>query len=253
MNNNDILATAKKHMPGVLTAVSIGSMAMAVVTAVSNTPKALALIEEKKQEENVEELTPKEIVKTIWKVYIPTAVLMAVSATCSILANSIYFKESAVLTAAYILADKNLREYTAKVAESVGEKKEMAIRDALSSDEIQKNPVSRKTIIVTDKGESLCYDPLSGRYFTYDIERLKQAVNKLNRDMNIEQYVSLNDFYAELNSPKIKSIEIGDSLGWNVNDGLIDIYLSAQVTNELKPCLVINHRVPPKYGYDRLI
>ena len=71
--------------------------------------------------------------------------------------------------------------------------------------------------------------------------------------MNIEQYVSLNDFYAELNSPKIKSIEIGDSLGWNVNDGLIDIYLSAQVTDELKPCLVINHRVPPKYGYDRLI
>lgn len=251
--NNDILTVAKKHMPAILTTVGIASMAMAVVTAVSNTPKAIALIEEKKQKEGVEELTPKEIIKTAWKVYIPTAILMGASATCSILANSMYLKESAMLTAAYVLADKNLREYTAKVAENIGERKEMAIRDAISSDEIQKNPVSEKTIIVTDKGETLCYDPLSGRYFTYDIERLKQAVNKLNRDMNIEQYVSLNDFYAELNSPKIKSIEIGDSLGWNVNDGLIDIYLSAQVTDELKPCLVINHRVPPKYGYDRLI
>ncbi len=89
--------------------------------------------------------------------------------------------------------------------ETIGEKKEQTVRDAIANDRINKNPVSRREVIITEKGNTLCYDAISGRYFKSDIDKLKKAENELNRRMRDEMYISLNEFYYEigLNPTKI--------------------------------------------------
>ena len=75
-------------------------------------------------------------------------------------------------------------------------KKEVAIRDDICKEEIAKNPVIEKEVVLTGCGNSLFYDPMSGRYFRSDIEHIKKAVNELNRHMIADMYVSLNEFFT---------------------------------------------------------
>jgi hypothetical protein len=135
------------------------------------------------------------------------------------------------------------------VVESIGEKKEQNVRDKVAKKQIDKQPVTKSEVIVTGRGDSLCFDPLSARYFTSDIEFIKKAENKLNKQMihDIGGYVSINEFYDELDLPHT---DIGDMLGWN-SDNLIDLDISAHVTDDGRPSLVINHYTRPIYNYDR--
>ena len=77
------LATSiEKHSPEILTGFGIAGMLTAIVVAVKATPKAVRLIEAKKEETNVEKLKPIDTVKTTWKCYIPAVTLAAVSTAC---------------------------------------------------------------------------------------------------------------------------------------------------------------------------
>ena len=63
----DMRMTLSRHSPEILIGIGITGMIATTVLAVKATPKALYLIEEKKQELDVESLTPVETVKTNWK------------------------------------------------------------------------------------------------------------------------------------------------------------------------------------------
>ena len=71
----------------------------------------------------------------------------------------------------------------AKVIEMFGEKKNEAVKDAIAKDKVEKNPVVTREVIITEKGNTLCYDAVSGRYFKGDIEKIKKAECELNRQM----------------------------------------------------------------------
>ena len=59
-------------------------------------------------------------------------------------------------------------------------------------------------------------------------------------------YVSLNDFYYELG---LENIELGEELGWNVNNGLVELNFSSQLSSDETPCLVMNYNIAPRYDY----
>ena len=67
---NDARATLSKHRPAILMGIGIAGMVTTVGLAVYATPKAISLIDEKKLEEGLDELTALEIVKTCWKCYV---------------------------------------------------------------------------------------------------------------------------------------------------------------------------------------
>ena len=113
---------------------------------------------------------------------------------------------------------------------------------------MQKKPLKNQTVVLTGKGETLCYDAISDRYFKSDIETLKQAANAMSRRLLVDTYVSLNDFYWEIG---LKTIKIGDSIGWNVDDGLIEPTFSAQLADDGSPCLVLDYDIAPRYDYMR--
>lgn len=173
-----------------------------------------------------------------------------VSTVCLIGASSVSLKRNAALAAACSLSETALKGYKNKVVETIGVKKERAVQDAVSKDILKKNPVENKEVYITEKGNTLCLEPISGRYFRSDIDKIKRAENELNRRMFDEMYVSLNDLYLELG---LKCTSMGDEIGWNVNDGLLDLYFSSQLTENDEPCAVINYNVMPKYGYSQIM
>lgn len=263
MNKPDVtklLKTAQKFVlkrsPEILTGIGLVGMCTTVVLAVKATPKAMELIEEAEYEKTEkmsgesQKLTAVETVKVAWKPYIPAAVTGVVSIACIVGASSVNARRQAALYSAYKLSETAFSEYKEKVVETIGEKKEKAIKDKIAEKKVEKNPVSNNSIIITDKGNTLVYDAAAGRYFRSDIDRIKRAVNEINRQMVYDQYVSLNEFYDELG---LAHTELGDELGWNLDHGFVEIEFSSQLADDGTPCVVISYNIAPRYDYSKLI
>lgn len=261
MGTNEIQKATKnlgnmlaKNSPTILTGMGVAGLLTTTVMAVRATPKALELLEAEKdriykdwdgpREEIV--LSNKTILDLTWKCYLPAAITGAITIGCIISANSINLKRNAALAGLYSLSEAAMKEYQAKVVETIGKNKERAIKDDIAKDKIHKNPVSDNEIVITGKGDTLCYDALSGRYFKSDIEEIKRAMNKLSRDLLSDMFISLNDIYSELD---LRGTNLGDMVGWHVDDGLIEPRFSSQLTENGTPCLVMDFDVEPRYNY----
>lgn len=248
---NDTKATLSKHSPEILTGIGIAGMITTTVLAVKATPKAMWLIEEEKDILEKEKLTAVETVKTAWKPYIPATITGVTSIACIIGASSVSARRNAALATAYQMSRAALTEYKSKVIETIGEKKERTVRDKVAQDKVEKNPVSKTEVIITDSGNALCFDALSGRYFNSSIDHIRKVVNDLNfRMIGGEMYISLNEFYNEIGLPDIKR---GDDIGWNISRGQIELDFSSQLSEDGKPCIVIDYMVDPREDYSRLL
>lgn len=248
-----------KHSPEILTGIGIAGMVTTTILAVKATPKALRLIEEEKKQvakdfgmssSNTVKLSAGDTFKATWKCYIPAAITGVTSIACLIGASSVHLKRNTALAAAYKISETALVEYKEKVVETIGEKKEKKIRDALAKDKLTKAPAETTSVIITGNGETLCMDYYTGRKFKSDIEKIKKAVNEINRRMTYDHYASVNDFYSEIG---LEGIGLGNELGWNLDGGLLEIYPSAQLDSDGTPCLVITFNIEPKYEFDKFL
>ena len=181
----------------------------------------------------------KEFSKDIIKGYAAPVILGALSTGLIIGGTSIKFKRNSALATALVVAETAAKDYHEKVVELLGEKKEEAIRKSIIEDKISSDnrPMGTRNVIITPNGDMRCYDCMSDRYFSSDIERIKRSVNELNRRMLDDMYLSLNEFYDELGLPETS---IGNLLGWNINHGYIDIEYSSHLSPDGVPCLAIN-------------
>lgn len=256
---------AMKHSPEILTGIGIAGMITTTVLAVKATPKALSLIEEAKFDKEKEiiesnknevsecvsaELTPIETVKAAWKPYIPAVVTCVASVACLIGASSVNARRNAALATAYQLSTTALNEYKEKVVETIGEKKEQAVRNSIAKDKLDKNPVSNNQVIMTSGGDTLFLDGISMRYFKSDLEKIKSAVNEINRQMVYDNYISLSEFYDEIG---LTHTDISDDLGWNLDDGLLVLHYDTAMSDDGRPCIVLNYHIAPKYDFSKLM
>ena len=242
-----IKGVLERHTPEILTGIGVAGMITTTILAVKATPKACLLIDDRKDELEVEKLPATELIKTTWKCYIPAAVTGGASIACLVGASSVNFKRNAALATAYKLSEAALSEYKDAVLETIGEKKERTVRDKVAERRLKENPVTKNEVIITGNGTTLCYDPVGNSYFKSNIQQIESAKNKLNARMLIENYVSLNDFYDELG---IGPTKLGEDLGWDIyKDGLIDIAFSSQLAEDGTPCLVMDYSIAPRYEY----
>lgn len=239
----DVCASVSENAPEILILAGITGFITTVGLAIDATPKALRIIEEERENRETD-ISKKDALKLTWKCYIPTVITGTISVGCILYAHSEHTKRQAALATAYALSESTLKDYQAKVKETVGKKKEQIIQDEIAKDQIEKHPVSSSEVIVTGKDKHLCYDALSSRYFESSVNKLEKAENTLNRRLRDEMWVSLNEFYWELDLPSAK---IGDDLGWHIDDGGIELRLSTQLSENDEPCIVINYVVAPRY------
>lgn len=269
---NSLFKVAKtfvtNHSPEILTGIGITGMCTATALAVTATPKALKKIEEKKLEvydeldacdipsnalpEDVT-LTKTEIVKATWKCYVPAAVTSVASIACLVGASKVNLKRNAALATAYNLSQTALTEYKKVIEETVDEEKVKEIKEKVAQETVNKKSVNEqqmantKEIFMTEGEKFRCYDMTEGRYFWSDKESIREAVNNINARLLSYDYVSLNEFYDEL---ELKHTGLGKKVGWNMGrDGLISVHFSSVLDDTGRPCLAIEYNVEPRYDF----
>ena len=169
---------------------------------------------------------------------------------CIIGAARVNSKRNAALSAAYAISERTLLRYRDKVIETIGENKEKKIMDKLSQEDVEKNPVSKSQVIITSKGNTLCRDAYSGRYFRSDIDQIRKIINEMNIRIIHDNYISLGEYYDRIG---LDHIQNDDRIGWNIDQGVIDLDISACLAENDEPCIVINFVNPPKVDFDRFL
>ena len=250
----------KKHSPEILIGVGIAAGITAGISAVMATPKALTLIEEEKRDRRKEAMknsidgmvyepepiTKLDMVELTWKTYLPSVALAALSVVSIISSNRLSSRRTAALAAAYSLSETAFSEYKDKVAETIGEKKAGIIEEKVAQDQIKKIPMLPDEIEETGHGEFLFLDPKSGRYFRSSKEFIDRVMVKLNSQLMNEMWVPLNDLYDELG---IRTTELGRDLGWNIDDGIVNMSISYISDDDGNPCGVLNYMLRTRTEY----
>lgn len=242
---DNVVNTISDKSPEILIGFGLAGMLTSTVLAVKATPKALDILAEQEDRE----LSKVDKVKLTWKCYAPAAIGYCASAACIIGANSVNTKRNAVLAGAYKLSESALLEYRDKVKEVIGEEREKEIHAKIAEDRRCKEPENQGNVILTGKGDVLCYDMYSGRYFKSDMDEINTILNELNYKLMQDNVLALNDFYDALG---LQPITTGYDHGWNVDDGLIKLYFTSTLADNGVPCLALHFDNLPRYGYDRL-
>lgn len=235
----------KENKASILFGAGISASIISVIEAINQTPKALQNIEAAKKKQKVEKLTAWETVKATWKNYAPVFAAELIAVTCLSASDIAHERTRAALFDAYTLSEAAFRSYSNKVIETLGEKKEQQVRDAIAEDEMKSHPVNNAEVIITGIGNTLCFDKMSGRYFTSDIESLRRVQNDLNAELNtsIDGRVSENEYYYAIG---LEDLPNGDDRGWNLEiTGLLDFAFSSKLAENGEPCLVIQQRTRP--------
>lgn len=247
---------SEKNAPSLLTGAGVAGIFVTAYMAYKAGPKASEIIARHKV--NVEHGANKKsetkmMVKELAPVILPPIGMAIASSAAVISANTMSSKRIAIVSAAYNMSESALKDYQNKVVELVDEKKVQKIKEGIAKDKLEKNPIQPTTeVLMTGDGDVLCMDCYSGRYFRSNAQKIGQAVNELSADLQTDMYVSLNDFYSKLNIP---AIPMGDDFGWNIDDmvrGQLTIDVSAHLTPDKQPCLVVNYDIYPRSDFRKL-
>ena len=250
----------RKRSPEIMIFGGALGLIAAGVMAVIKTPEAVEIIQENMayvDKKTGEKLVPtasqalsetkfKDKARLTWRCYMPPVLLAGASVAAITAGTSTSVRRTAAATAAYSLSETAFEQYRRKMRDLVGEEKEKSVRQELAQERVDAKPMPEQTVVLTGKGDDLCYDLISDRVFRFDIDKLQKVINELNRRMLLENYISLNDFYYELGLDGKRDY---DELGWNIDRGFIELTSTYGCTKDGRPCFVIDHRVEPRYGY----
>lgn len=224
-----------RHAPSILTGFAAASSAMGFGSAIYET------VEITKEWDKEAEL--KEKAKMIFDHYsIPTGFEVA-AIFFMIASNKVHLARYAALAAAYAASDGRFKEYKDSVLKTIGEKKNNDILKLQAQQGINANPPTPTQLVVVDgNGNILCQDARSKRYFHSNKNKIDACVNEINRMINLEGRMTLNDFYDELG---LDGTAEGEITGWDLpqySEGLTVDYSFAGDPNG-NPCLVIDYEV----------
>lgn len=233
-----------RHSPEILTGTGIVGVISTAVLAHRAANIALLMVEQERCDRIFDTNDPREIIKIAWKAYVPVFISGTLTIGSILLAHKIHTDRMAAMTGLYTVANTALHDYQDKVASLLGEKKDRQVRESVIQDKLDKNPVETSEVFITGLGDYLCFDDWSGRYFKSDIETIRRCMNDFNKDIWHDSYRTLNEFYDMIG---LEDIDSGRNMGWDVDNGLLDIRFTAKIATNGEPCIVLEYIVQPKF------
>lgn len=237
---------AIKNEPTILTVVGEAGIVSTSIFAWRGGAKASKELERLKYESK-DIPTFKEKVKVVAPIALPVVIMGGTSMACFAAAHNTLSKRNLALATAYTISESKFKDYKNKVEDTIGKNKAEKIKEEIVKDKLEKNPPVDENILWTGHGEQLCYDALFGRYFRSDAEHIRKCVNDINEMLLRYNYVCLNDFYERLG---LSPIKIGYDLGWNLQNGLLEISPSSELTSTNEACYVIDYDIVPEFHFD---
>lgn len=235
----NVMKLVQKNSSTILTCIgAAGVIATAVLTGRA-TIKAVRIVDES------ETHSKKEIVKTVWKEYIPAAGVGITTIACIFGANTLNKRQQAALMSAYALLDQTYKEYKSKVKEVLGEEAEQKVEDAIAEEKVPD--------ICPEEGKLLFYEPNYGQGFERTMLEVQDAEYRLNQKFAVEGEASLNDFFELLG---LNKTDTGDLIGWsqemawdNYNYTWIEFEHELKKTEGGREYYQINMPFPPTFGF----
>jgi hypothetical protein len=232
------------YSPQILTGLGVAGVVSTAVLAVKATPEAVRRIDERAIDRQ-QALSTVDKFKETWTLYIPAASVGSLTIACIIFGNQISSKRNAALMSLWTLTETNFREYQDKVTQTVGAKKEEDIRAEVAKDKLAR--MENKEVVIIGNGDVLFMDDLSGRTFMSTMETVRSAQNDINEKVlnSTEGSATLNEFWHLIGLP---TTGYGEEVGWST-DNTLDIKYAATITQDNRPCIVIEFRKVPTRGY----
>lgn len=240
-----------RYTPEILAGTGIACFIGSTIAAVKAAPEASKRVEAKKAEVKKEKLTVKENLECTGKLYLPAVVLgtagvgLVTASVCS--SNKRYL----ALSTSYSLLREFTDSYKSHVVETIGERKEKKIRDEIAQEKVD-NDNSNTPVIITDTGNTLFKESLTGQRFRGDINKVKKmAIEFANKEFGCpEGYFGVGEWLDALG---LDVPETMHDMGWSVSDQgravTIDFTACVDHKNNDEPCLVINYYPMPISDY----
>lgn len=226
LNNSKVFLHKHKHE--IYAGLGISSFIFSVVDGIMVTPYACKAIEEKKEELNVNKLTPIETVKIAGKYYIPTALGVVGGVGFTTLSVISRNKDYAALASSYEVVRNWAYAYRDNAIKIAGEDADKKIVSEIAKQNMENNPPTEKNTFTvvncSPNGKIRFYDGYSGRYFWATPEKIGEAKNKLNETLINDNMCSLWDWYTWVG---LEPTELSSKNGWNVDNGLVSLDFSA--------------------------
>ena len=228
----------RRNAPVIATTVAIVSATATTVLAVNAGMSTRERLDAYKAEHKDEEIPTSAKIKQTWKIYIPTALMLASTITSIVALHRVGLNREA--------SEQAFTRYRNKVVEKLGEDSDKEVRESVAQDTINANPPSNAVVVVN--GNVLCFDSYSGRYFESSMEDINRAVNDFNLKIIHENYASLTDFYDLVG---LEANGSSDDVGW-MTDALLEVTYSSVLSPDNRPCLAVDFRNAPVVDYYRM-
>lgn len=143
------------------------------------TIKAVKLCEEKKPQ------GAKEVIKTVWKLYLPGVGIILVT-TLAVCTNAkINARRLATVTGLYAASQADIQAFKQKAKEMLGDGKERKIEDEVERDKIDRNPPPEEQFIAkTGHGDQLFLFGLTGQYLRANPDYIELKFSEFNQAMS---------------------------------------------------------------------
>lgn len=239
-------AILHKNQPQILLGFAVGGVVSTAYLTVKATWAAKDVIEANEAvggtaDDPVERF--KERAKETWPLFVPPMVAGFGTVTCMVLSSRGQARRTAAAVAAYSFVEKGFSDYREKVAEQLGATKAQKAMDSVRQDTVKANPP--REIIITGKGDYLCCELYTKRYFRCDVETLRKTVNEINAQINISSFALLQDFYERIGLPETSQSGL---MGWENRH--MDVQISSIIADDDTPCLAFDYSPLPKLMWE---
>jgi len=240
MNLKRLSLSLEAHSPGILAASGIAGFISATVMAAKAAPVANDILDANQPfiaENGLDKF--KDEAKLVGRIYIPTVGMLMVSSALVMTSVHISNRRYAAVSSLLLATQAYLQKVQENMLEIAGPKK----TEEILSKSAQPRTTPPMALLTGDS--VLCYDLYSDRYFTMDsVEDVKRAVNEINELLYSDMFVSINEFYERVG---LAAITYGDDIGWDVENGMVNLRLDSMLTDKDKPCVVIVFEATPKH------
>lgn len=205
-----------KNSNVLLTVISATGVLATVWVTINGTIKAVKLCQEKEVHGR------KEVLKTVWKCYIPTIGFVILTTSAILCNGKINAKRLAVLTSAYSGSVETIKKLEEKMTEQAGPKKaQKAIDDAETSIARENLPKNKKDIIATGKGNQLFWMRSTGQWFYSDWHGIELAELKIQQEIEETKNRFSGDYYpvsAAQEALGLPETEMGQYMAWPTDE-----------------------------------
>lgn len=244
------LARLKKASPTILTCIGAVGVIVTAVLAARAAPKASERVRTVPQKP-----TKLEVIRLSWKYYIPTAIAGTATIACIFGANAINRRQNALLIGAYTMLSKSYKDYREVTKKLYGEDSDAKIiAEVAKNVYVEADGMGLYSFEEDFNNEKvLFYDSCTKRYFSSTLPAVINAEYHVNRMIQLQGYITLNEFSDFLG---IEHIENGDVLGWDFDEMLeygllwLDFDNSLAKMDDGLECYIITPMVAPMMEVD---